>query len=134
MKKITMTIAAISLTAAGIFAVATQANAQGGWWHGHNGYSSNMTPAAQANMQKHHAKTAPLSQALYAKQAELDQKITSGADAESIQTLTNEINDLNASLNQAQVELRQQMASEGSYYAGHMASGYGHHGGTGHNW
>lgn len=30
MKKITMTIVAITLSAAGIFAVATQANAQGG--------------------------------------------------------------------------------------------------------
>jgi len=74
---------------------------------------------------------APLRQQLYAKQAELDAKIASGASDSEISSITKEVNSLSAKLNEAQVQMQQAMAKQGMPYGGYMG-GYGHGGGMGY--
>ncbi|MDL2267342.1 MAG: hypothetical protein LBC94_10375 [Desulfovibrio sp.] len=133
MKKARMLLMALALCAVGVFGATGMASAQPGMHGGGHGYYSNMTPEAQASMQKHWNTVAPLRQQLFAKQAELDAKIASGASDSEIKSITQEVNSLSAKLNEAQVQMRQEMAKQGMPYGGHMGGGgYGHRGGMGY--
>lgn len=133
MKRARMLLMALALCAVGVFGATGMASAQPGVHGGGNPYYSNMPPEAQAAMQKHWNAVAPLRQQLFAKQAELDAKIISGANDSEIKSITQEINTLSAKLNEAQVQMRQEMAKQGMPYGGHMGGGgYGHRGGMGY--
>lgn len=131
MKKARTAMMALVLCSVGVFGATGMAGAQPGRHGGGHPYSSDMTPEAQAAAQKHWNALAPLRQQLFAKQAELDAKIASGAADPEIRSITKEINMLSAKLNEAQVQMRQEMARQGMPYGGHMG-GYGHRGGMGY--
>ena len=128
MKKARMLLMALALCAVGVFGATGMASAQPGMYGGGNPYYSNMPPEAQAAMQKHWNTVTPLRQQLFAKQAELDAKIVSGASDSEIKSITQEINSLNAKLNEDQVQMRQELAKQGMHYGGHMGGGYGRYG------
>lgn len=136
MKKTRMLLMALALCAVGVFGATGMASAQPGGYGGGQPYYSNMSPEAQTAMQKHWNTVAPLRQQLFAKQAELDAKIASGASDAEIGSLTKEINALSAKLTEAQVQMQQEMAKQGMPYGGYMGGGhmggYGHRGGMGY--
>ncbi|WP_297895287.1 hypothetical protein [uncultured Desulfovibrio sp.] len=131
MKKTYMVFLALAICAGSVFGATGMANAQTGMYSGGDPYYANMTPEVQAAMQKHWNTVAPLRQQLYAKQAELDAKIASGASDSEISSITKEVNSLSAKLNEAQVQMQQAMAKQGMPYGGYMG-GYGHGGGMGY--
>lgn len=132
MKKASVMFMVLALCAAGVFGVNSLASAQPGWG-GHH-YYSNVDPETQAFMQKHWDTVTPLRQQLYAKQAELDMKISSGASSEEVNDIVKDINILDAKLNDAHVRMRQEMTKRGIPYAGRMngySDGYRNRGGRG---
>lgn len=131
MKKVRIVLMALALCAVGVFGATGMANAQPGMHGGGYPYYSNMSPETQAAMQKHWNTVDPLRQQLFAKQAELDAKIASGASDAEISSVTKEINNLSAKLTEAQVQMQREMAKQGMPYGGHMG-GYGHRGGMGY--
>lgn len=132
MKKTYMVFLALAICAGSVFGATGMANAQTGMYSGGDPYYANMTPEVQAAMQKHWNTVAPLRQQLYAKQAELDAKIASGASDSEISSITKEVNSLSAKLNEAQVQMQQAMAKQGMPYGGYIPGGYGHGGGMGY--
>jgi hypothetical protein len=125
-----MLLMAAALCTVGVFGATGTAGAWAGMHGGGHPYRSAMSPEAQAVMQKHMEAAAPLRQQLFAKQAELDAKIASGAGDAEVGSVTKEINRLSAELNEAQVQMRRETAGPGMPYGG--AEGYGHRGGMGH--
>lgn len=133
----------LSLALAAVLGLAGLASAQGpagpgmgmnggyGMMGGHGmGMLPNLSPEKQAVVQKlyadYHTTTAPVRQQLLAKQSELSALYYGGtADTKKFQALSREIGDLNASLYQAQANLRNQLAKEGVPAFGmHLGGGH----------
>ena len=130
MKKARVAFMVLSLCMVSVFGVAGMASAHG-WHRGGSPYYANIPPEAQAAMQQHWNIVEPLRQQLFAKQVELDAKISSGASDSEISSITKEINALGSKLNEAQVQMSQEMSKLGMPYDGQM-NGYGYRGGRGY--
>jgi hypothetical protein len=128
-----MALTILALCAVAAFGAPAAADTRHGRHDGGNPRYSAMSPEAQAAMQQHWNTVAPLRQQLFAKQAELDAKIASGASDAEIGSVTKDINTLSAKLNEAHVRMQQEMAKLGMPYGGCMGGGdYGHRGGMGY--
>lgn len=89
----------------------------GGPHHGGGGYGCGTmqapSPEAQKLMESSYNTIAPLLMELRAKQDELTAKIYSGADAKTVDTLSKDINSLQAKVTEARVAMQQQFAKAG---------------------
>ena len=125
-----MALALITLTTVGAAGLANAAPHGGQMVN--NGYG-NMTQEQQAVMQKAYDTINPLSQQLYAKQAELNAQIAAGADDKIIQGLVGEVNSLNSKLVEMQASVQRQMVKNGIPANGYMMNCMMGHGGAMHN-
>jgi hypothetical protein len=124
---------ALALCAAGAFGATDAASAQPDRNGGGHPYSSDMSPEAQAVMQKHWNTVESLRRQLFARQAELDAKIASGAGDSEVGAVARDINKLSAGLNEAQARTRQEAARQGvPPYGGPVGGGNGYRGGMGY--
>ena len=113
-----MALAIAAMTILGASGIASAAPHNGAMMN--NGYYNNMSPEAQASMQKAYMTINPLEQQLYAKNMELDAQIAAGADDRTIQALVGEVNALSAKLTEAQAQVKRQITKDGIPYNNFM--------------